>query len=147
MRVSDDTAVMDLVFFRADAKYLTEILPQGSQRIVSGRIERFKDRLQMPHPDYVVAEETELPRHEPVYGLTEGLAAKSLSKAIRGALEKVPMLPEWQDPAFLKREVFASFGEALERAHAPMNESRTCHRRRRNGDGWPMTNCWPINWH
>jgi ATP-dependent DNA helicase RecG len=36
VRVSDDTAVMELVFFRADAKYLMEILPPGSRRIVIG---------------------------------------------------------------------------------------------------------------
>src|SRR5580704_17603181 len=107
VRVSDETALMDLVFFRADAKYLMEFLPQGSQRIVSGRIERFKDRLQMPHPDYVVEDAAALPQHEAVYALTEGLAAKSLAKAVRGALEKVPTMPEWQDPAFLKREAFA----------------------------------------
>src|SRR5580693_5116301 len=44
VRVSDDTAVLELVFFRGDAKYLMEILPPGSRRIVSGRIESFKDR-------------------------------------------------------------------------------------------------------
>jgi ATP-dependent DNA helicase RecG len=114
---------MELVFFRADAKYLSEILPPGSRRIISGRIERFKDRLQMPHPDYVVADEAGLPQHEPVYALTEGLAAKSLAKAIRGALEKVPAMPEWQDTAFLKREAFSTFGEALTRAHAPVHEA------------------------
>ena len=66
VRVSDDTAVMDLVFFRADAKYLAGILPPGSRRLVSGRIESFKDRLQMAHPDYVVAPEeaASLPQHE-----------------------------------------------------------------------------------
>src|SRR6185312_15404988 len=41
IRVSDETAVMDLVFFRADAKYLTALLPQGTRRLISGRIERF----------------------------------------------------------------------------------------------------------
>ena len=35
--------------------------------------------------------------------LTEGLPAKPLAKAMRGALEKVPAMPEWQDAAFLKR--------------------------------------------
>src|SRR3984885_4317307 len=73
VRVSDDTAMMDLVFFRADAKYLADILPLGSRRIVSGRIESFKDRLQMAHPDYVVEDDSALPAHEPVYALTEGL--------------------------------------------------------------------------
>jgi ATP-dependent DNA helicase RecG len=121
--VSDDTAVMELVFFRADAKYLTQILPLSARRIVSGRIERFQDRLQMPHPDYVVADEAGLPRHEPVYGLTEGLPGKSMAKAIRGALEKVPVLPEWQDAALLKREGFAPFGEALASAQAPLSEA------------------------
>src|SRR5471030_759368 len=54
VRVSDETAVMELVFFRAKPDYLTEILPLGARRVLSGRIERFKDRLQMAHPDYVV---------------------------------------------------------------------------------------------
>ena len=52
--VSDDSAVMDLVFFHGVADYLNTQLPTGSRRIVSGRIERFKDRLQKAHPDYVV---------------------------------------------------------------------------------------------
>src|ERR1700722_12223272 len=123
VRVSDDTAVMELVFFRADAKYLMEILPPGSRRIISGRIESFKDRLQMAHPDYVVEDDSALPAHEPVYALTEGLPAKSLARAVRGALEKVPLMPEWQDAAFLKREGFAPFGEALLAAHAPAHEA------------------------
>src|SRR5580692_1167645 len=75
VRVSDETATMELVFFRAAPDYLMEILPPGSKRIVSGRVEKFKDRWQMPHPDYVVAPEeiAQFPLHEPVYGLTEGL--------------------------------------------------------------------------
>ena len=104
-------ALMDLVFFRADADYLTGILPPGARRLMSGRIERFKDRLQMAHPDYVVAPEeiASFPLHEPVYGLTEGLTAKSMAKAVRGALEKVPAMPEWQDAAFLKQRSLAPF--------------------------------------
>jgi ATP-dependent DNA helicase RecG len=125
VRVSDDSAVMELVFFRADAKYLNQILPVGSRRLVSGKIESFKDRLQMAHPDHVVAPEdaASLPPHEAVYGLTEGLTAKTMAKAVRGALERVPPMPEWQDAAFLKRQGFASFNEALSAAHAPAHEA------------------------
>ena len=125
VRVSDDSAVMDLVFFRADAKYLNQILPVGSRRLVSGRIESFKDRLQMAHPDHVVAPEeaASIPPHEAVYGLTEGLTAKAMAKAVRGALERVPGMPEWQDATFLKRQGFASFNEALSVAHAPAHEA------------------------
>ncbi len=125
VRVSDDSAVMDLVFFRADAKYLNQILPVGSRRLLSGKIESFKDRLQMAHPDHVVAPEdaASLPQHEAVYGLTEGLTAKTMAKAVRGALDRVPALPEWQDAAFLKREGFTPFNEALSTAHAPAHEA------------------------
>ncbi|HJR57368.1 MAG TPA: ATP-dependent DNA helicase RecG [Rhizomicrobium sp.] len=124
VRVSDDSAVMELIFFRAQPDWLKTILPVGGRRVLSGRIERFKERLQMAHPDHVVAPEDAagMPQHEPVYGLTEGLPGKSMAKAVRGALEKVPALPEWQDEAFLQARKFASFGEALASAHAPIHE-------------------------
>jgi ATP-dependent DNA helicase RecG len=124
VRCSDETAVIDLVYFRAREDYLRDLLPPGSRRIVSGRIERFKDRLQMAHPDYVLAPEeaADFPLHEPVYALTEGLPGKSLARAVRGALDKVPLMPEWQDAAFLKQRKFAAFGEALRQAHAPEHD-------------------------
>jgi ATP-dependent DNA helicase RecG len=125
VRCSDDTAALELVFFHAKADYLKQILPAGSRRIVSGRIERFNNRLQMPHPDYVLPpeQEFELPLHEPVYALTENLPGKSLAKAIRGALEKVPAMPEWQDPAFFKARGWMPFAEALRKSHAPVHEA------------------------
>ncbi len=125
VRCSDGTAVIDLVFFHGHADYLQKTLPPGSKRVVSGRIERYKDKLQMPHPDYVVepGQESELPLHEPVYALTEGLPAKSLAKAVRGALEKVPPMPEWQDAAFRKVQDWSSFTAALLAAHAPAHDA------------------------
>src|SRR5277367_2468676 len=57
VRVSDDSAIMELVFFRAAPDYLAAILPPGARRIVSGKVEKFKDRWQMAHPDYVLAPE------------------------------------------------------------------------------------------
>jgi ATP-dependent DNA helicase RecG len=122
---SDDTSLLELAFFRSHADYLNRMLPVGSRRILSGRIERFRDTLQMPHPDHIVAPEDEasLPLHEPVYALTEGLTLKPLAKAIHAALEKVPDLPEWDDPAFLRAKGWAAFHEALREAHAPRNEA------------------------
>ncbi len=124
VRVSDETAVMELVYFRAKADYLNDILPLGAKRILSGRIEKFKDRLQMAHPDYVVApdEIATFPLHEPVHALTEGLTARPMAKAVRGALEKVPPMPEWQDPAFVKQRKFDAFNAALIAAHNPLHD-------------------------
>jgi ATP-dependent DNA helicase RecG len=123
VRVSDDTAVMELVYFRAQEDWLMTILPPGNRRVLSGRIEKFKDKLQMAHPDHVVALGEKFPLHEPVYGLTEGLASRVMTKAVRGALEKVPPMPEWQDPAFLKQRKWDGFGAALETAHNPVHDS------------------------
>jgi len=123
--VSDETSLMELVFFRAHADYLTGLLPVGARRLLSGRIERFKDRLQMAHPDYVVGPEdaSAFPLHEPVYGLTEGLTPRPMAKAVRGALEKLPAMPEWQDPAFVKQRKWDDFAVAMETAHTPAHDS------------------------
>lgn len=124
VRCSDDSAMIDLVFFRSDADYLKRVLPVGQKRIISGKLERFRDKLQMAHPDYILAPEeiAELPQHEAVYPLTENLPAKVMAKAIRAAVEKVPEMPEWDDPAFLKNHKWAAFGDALRSSHAPSSE-------------------------
>ncbi len=80
----------------------------------------------MAHPDYVVAPEdaASLPQHEAVYGLTEGLTAKSMAKAVRGALERVPPMPEWQDRGLSQASAVSHrFNEALAAAHAPAHEA------------------------
>jgi len=125
VQCSDDTALIDLVFFHGHADYLNKQLPVGSQRVVSGRVEQFRDQLQMAHPDFIVPPEqvNELPQHEPVYALTEDLTAKNLLKAIRGALEKVPEMPEWQDAAYRKARGWPSFREAVLEAHAPESQA------------------------
>jgi ATP-dependent DNA helicase RecG len=121
VRCSDETGFIELVFFHPKGDYLAKVLPVGARRIVSGRIDRFRDGLQMPHPDHIVEpEETDgFPLIEPVYRLTEGLALKSLAKAVRASLEAVPELPEWQEKNFLKARSWPPFREAILTAHAP----------------------------
>jgi ATP-dependent DNA helicase RecG len=125
VRCSDDTAVMELVFFHSDWDYLKRALPVGEKRVVSGKVERYSGKLQMAHPDHILPPEqiAELPQQEAVYPLTEGLPAKPFAKAIRAALEKVPAMPEWQDAAYLKRAGSVPFADALRAAHAPKSEA------------------------
>ena len=117
----DETGTLDLVYFRVERSYVERQLPVGEIRYVSGRIERYGDKLQMSHPDYIVAPEArgDLPLLEPVYPLTAGLSSKVLLKAERQALTRVPELPEWQDPAWLKSRGWPTFPEALARLHRP----------------------------
>lgn len=125
VRCSDDTSAVELVFFHAKPDYLDRLLPPGTRRIVSGRIERFGNRLQMVHPDHIVTPEEadRLPAHEPVYPLTEKLSGKALTKAVRHALDKLPVLPEWQEKTFLAARRWPSFGEAIRAAHAPERDA------------------------
>ena len=51
----DETGSITLVFFRASGRYLQNQLPPGELRVISGRVERYGDKLQMPHPDYIVS--------------------------------------------------------------------------------------------
>jgi ATP-dependent DNA helicase RecG len=121
VRCSDETSMIELVFFHGRHEYLARTLPPGSKRLVSGRIERFGSRLQMVHPDYVLSPDQadRLPLYEPVYRLTEGLPAKTLLHAIHGALARLPDLPEWQDAKFLAARRWSAFKDALTTAHAP----------------------------
>ena len=121
----DGTGALDLVFFNAKGNYLENALPVGEKRVVSGRVERYRDRLQMTHPDHIgrPGELDALKRVEPVYPLTAGLTSKPLGRIVSEAVRRAPDLPEWQDPAWIARKSWPSWHEALVRAHAPEEEA------------------------
>ncbi len=121
----DEGTAVDLVYFHADPGWLGKLLPEGSRRLVSGKLERYGQSLQITHPDHVLPpdEAESLPLVEPVYPMTAGLAPKALQRAIAGALERVPeALPEWQDRTILSRRNLPAFRAALTAVHAPENE-------------------------
>ena len=122
---TDDTGAMEIVFFTPHEDHIRKILPPGTRRIVSGRLDSFSGRLQMAHPDYIVSVEDAgaIPDVEPVYPTTEALPARTLGKAVRHALERLPALPEWQDEAFRTRSAWPDFGTALRALHAPHSEA------------------------
>jgi len=122
---SDETGSLELVFFHANAAYLEKQLPVGQTRIVSGRIEDYGGRLQMPHPDHVLeeAELDTLPLIEPIYPLTAGLSGKVARKAATQAVARLADLPEWQDAAWLSKQNWSSFLDAVHAVHAPQSEA------------------------
>jgi len=118
---ADGGGFLDLVFFNARPNWLSEHLPVGEERVVSGRLEMFNDKLQMVHPDHILRpdESETLPAVEPVYPLTAGLSGKMLAKPLAAALSRLPDLPDWLDPGLKKRECWPSWHEAVQTAHAP----------------------------
>ncbi len=122
----DEGTSVDLVYFHADGGWLSKLLPEGSRRLVSGKLEHYGQHLQITHPDHVLPldEADQLPLVEPVYPMTAGLTPKVLHKAIAHALERVPEdLPEWQDKPLLAKRSLPGFRQALIEAHAPDSES------------------------
>jgi len=122
---SDETGELDLVFFHARQEYLEKILPVGQERIISGKIEDFQGRLQITHPDHMVerSELENLQTVEPTYRLTAGLTAKPLSRSIQGAVDRASELPEWQDDAWLKKNEWPGWHNALKSVHEPQSEA------------------------
>lgn len=121
IQVEDAETAFQLVFFHARGDYLARQLPEGSRRVISGRVELFDGMAQMVHPDFMLPEDQaeEIPRFEPVYPLTQGITQKLMFKATRAALTRVPELAEWIDPGQCAKAQWPPFAEALARAHAP----------------------------
>ena len=111
----------ELVYFRPKGDWIERSLPPGARRIVSGRVEFYDGRLQMPHPELVLAEDEAdtLRPWEPVYPLTQGLTQRGVARAVAAALARLPALPEWIAPAILGRRGWPGWAEAIRAVHAP----------------------------
>ncbi len=111
----DASGTGELIFF---GRFPEARLPVGAHILVSGRI---GERGGMPHPDFIVPADKphDLPAIEPVWGLTAGLLPWHLRRAFAAALPRLPDLPEWQDPTFLRRRAWPEFAAALRALHAP----------------------------
>jgi ATP-dependent DNA helicase RecG len=121
VRCRDETGFLHLVFFRAKGDWLSKQLPVGEQRVVSGKVERFRDEIQITHPDHVAPldELAAIAIVEPVYGLTAGVSARVMTRTVRIAVDRAPDLDEWHDAALMRRENWPSWRDAIATLHAP----------------------------
>ncbi|MCB8820813.1 ATP-dependent DNA helicase RecG [Microvirga rosea] len=119
--VEDETGDVVLVFFNGQKARLEKLLPYGERRYVSGKIELWDGMRQMVHPDRILDDRgiENLPAVEAIYGLTEGLSSRMVGRYMSVALERLPILPEWQDPAWLARNALPPMADALALLHRP----------------------------
>ncbi|WP_298747304.1 ATP-dependent DNA helicase RecG [uncultured Brevundimonas sp.] len=123
VRATDDTGFVHLVWFGGSARHIERLLPRGQRRLVSGKVERFNNEVQIVHPDvFTLAQADDIAAVEPVYPATQGLGSRVIRKLVQAALEHAPELPEWQDPAWLARNRWPGWRAALEALHAPAAE-------------------------
>ena len=118
---SDETGTLTLVFFHAKGHWLHQKLPEGTVRVVSGRVERYGSEIQMVHPDHIAPldERDSVQTVEPIYPLTAGVTLKPMTRAVRAALARAPALPEWIEPRLVAARRWPPWNEALAAAHAP----------------------------
>ncbi len=119
----NDTGQVELVYFRSRGDYIEKLLPIGAKRIISGRAEWYQNKVQMNHPDHVIAPKDidQLPLYEPVYSMTIGLTAKQINRAIIGAMKLVPEMPEWIPPHTLSLLRWKGWDASVRTAHTPKN--------------------------
>ena len=123
-RATDDTGFVHLVWFGGSAQHIDRLLPRGERRLVSGKVERFNNEVQIVHPDIFKPDEAgEIAAVEPVYPATQGLTSRVIRKLVRTALAQTPELPEWQDAAWMTRQSWIGWRAALEALHSPAGEA------------------------
>ena len=116
--VGDGSGTAELVFF---SPHQARGLVPGAELLVSGRLERYGNRLSMAHPDHLLprARAAELPLLEASWPLTNGLVPRVVARSLRAALDRLPGLPEWLEPSVVAREDWPGFAQALRRLHFP----------------------------
>jgi ATP-dependent DNA helicase RecG len=108
---------IELAFFGARGDTLERRFPVGERRLVHGRLGRFRERWQLTHPELVepAADGTSVP----IYRLSEGLTQGGLRRIVRGALDRLPPLPEWLEPEAVAARARPAWNDALRAVHAP----------------------------
>ena len=126
----DQTGEVDLVWFNGRKQYLEELLPIGQDFIISGKLEFYKNKKQIIHPQHIAlsSKNINLPNIESVYSLTQGLTNKVISNHIKRAVDIVPNFNEWQDKEFFKSMKWPTFSEAIKIVHNPENENDLDHK-------------------
>lgn len=120
----DSTGEIELVWFKG-AKWISRSLKANVPLIVYGKVNDFKGKKSIPHPEIYAPETQQSSALEPVYSTTEkltkkGLHSKGLGKVIYGILKTE--LPHIQDPlseAFCTKHGLIGLPQALQWIHFP----------------------------
>jgi ATP-dependent DNA helicase RecG len=109
---------LELGFFHARAEWLAARFAPGSEVLIHGRLGRWGERWQLAHPELLPAGPEGHGRPLALYPLAAGLGHGRMRKLVATALERVPALPEWLDPAPAGGEPPPDWRHALTELHA-----------------------------
>ncbi|WP_108809929.1 ATP-dependent DNA helicase RecG [Sphingorhabdus sp. Alg231-15] len=110
---------ISLTFFGRNTGWPKKLLPLGESKIISGKLERYGDELQMLHPDVLeLAEEEEIALVEPIYPLSDGLGNKRMGQLVTQAVVLAPQLPEWIEPSLLETKKWEGWHKSIASLHS-----------------------------
>jgi ATP-dependent DNA helicase RecG len=117
--VDSEGNYLTLTFFGRTGSWAKKQLPVGETRVVSGKLERYGDELQIVHPDHIapVGDAKPVALVEPVYPLSEGITSNRLHALVLQGLERLPTLPEWIEPSLAASKNWASWNQSLSTVH------------------------------
>jgi len=131
--IGDETGTIRIVWF--NQPYLAKKMRTSERIAISGRVSVYKEQKVFQSPEYEILTSQDLThtgRLVPVYPLTEGLAARTVRRLVRQALDS------WADQLtdFLPRSVRDHAGlmpltEAIKQAHYPDDQQAKNSSRRR----------------
>ena len=118
--VCGDTNI-DLVFFNAKHPVVRQMLPVNENKLVSGKLEYFRNNFQITHPSHIndLHNNKLIKNKEPVYNLTMGLNQKIMNKLTDQVIKNLPNVDEWIDDEIIKKYKFNSWLNTIISLHAP----------------------------
>lgn len=129
----DDSGMIELVWFKG-IHFLKKSLTVGSEYVLYGKVNNFKGKLTIPHPElelYDPVKSQEAATFSPIYPSTEklnakGLDAKGRRKIMKTLLEKITVgvLVENLPDYVVQKFRFPSHQEAIETIHFPKDQKQ-----------------------
>ncbi len=116
---------IDLVYFNARHPMLRQMLPTNENRLVSGKLEYFRNTFQITHPTHVSALNNNkiIKSKEAVYSLTSGLNQKIMNKLTDQILNNLPNFNEWIENSILNKYKFKRWNEVVKNLHNPSDNN------------------------
>ena len=113
---------LDCTFFNPFK--LQKVMVPGLRALFSGQVSRFRDKLQLTHPEFEPIEESEGVRpFLSIYPATQGFDSWQIGRCVRQVLE---LLADPTDPlpeSLRRAEGLSELGQALRRIHLPETEA------------------------
>ena len=130
--VKDLTGTLKVIWFRMP--FLRTTLSRGGVITLRGMIVRRRDVLVMEHPEIFYPSgkyEEKRGTMQPVYPLTSGLSNNTVMKAVKQALERLPLEREPLPEHIRLKYHLAEYNYALRGIHFPEDKEVFCHARKR----------------